>query len=531
MKHSDYTARQVLEIKSSFMFFILVIVLAFFGNGFQMLAKVTLAGLLPSIMLNVSIIVMAFFVYMRKRALRSAAVFEWILGFVATTGIIFAKYNYAKSYDWSTVGWTYAAQSYNTSIYLAIFLVLLQLLYNRKLFIFYAIWGLAHWALFFALAVMNGALVHPEAIGPDGIPFLDGVIMLREIFFIIAVGFISFVCYRNIPITQEYDERTTRQRELIEKQAAEQRALVVDIKEKMNILFGQVDEQNQLVGDFNEKMQSQSATFEEMSATLEELLASAENIHVSSVDQIDGNVKMETIVSEFRSIKQETKGNLAATFQDIEAVVNRTTQANERLQDVEKTIGKIKAQATRIAETVTLIVDIADRVNLLSLNASIEAARAGEYGRGFAVVADEIGKLAYQTAESIKEIERVLSLSAQTTEEGVGVINSTAEMIKGMIMNMGASSNKIKVLQESIFIEEKYINIIIDQMTKNIQLAKNIGMGTDEQKSAIESSARAVEHVNEIVMAMAKEISELALTSQNILDNARDLMARAETIT
>jgi len=242
-------------------------------------------------------------------------------------------------------------------------------------------------------------------------------------------------------------------------------------------------------------------------------------------------VKMETIVSEFRSIKQETKGNLAATFQDIEAVVNRTTQANERLQDVEKTIGKIKAQATRIAETVTLIVDIADRVNLLSLNASIEAARAGEYGKGFAVVADEIGKLAYQTAESIKEIERVLSLSAQTTEEGVGVINSTAEMIKGMIMNMGASSNKIKVLQESIFIEEKYINIIIDQMTKNIQLAKNIGMGTDEQKSAIESSARAVEHVNEIVMAMAKEISELALTSQNILDNARDLMARAETIT
>ncbi|HPQ53995.1 MAG TPA: methyl-accepting chemotaxis protein, partial [Spirochaetota bacterium] len=209
-------------------------------------------------------------------------------------------------------------------------------------------------------------------------------------------------------------------------------------------------------------------------------------------------------------------------------IVNQTSTTNDRLMDVENTIGKISEQSGRISETVNIIVDIADRINLLSLNASIEAARAGDYGKGFAVVADEIGKLAFQTTESIKEIEKVLMLSSQITTEGVDVIKSTADNIKTLIQNMGASSGNIKVLQESIMIEERYINIIIEQMFKNIELAKNIGAGTDEQKNAIESTTKAIEHVNEIVAQMVKEIQSLANTSQKILENATDLLKISE---
>lgn len=69
-------------------------------------------------------------------------------------------------------------------------------------------------------------------------------------------------------------------------------------------------------------------------------------------------------------------------------------------------INVLESKSKSISNIITTINKIAKETNLLALNASIEAARAGNAGSGFMVVAEEIKKLADQSVDSVREVEK-----------------------------------------------------------------------------------------------------------------------------
>jgi methyl-accepting chemotaxis protein len=520
--YTGYTAREILEIKGAFLYFIIITIIGIVGTTFQVLARINPANIIVSFFFLLFESSMGFFIYTRLKQQKKATIFKWIIAFATVLVPVLTRFNYARTMDW-----TYAAQGYHLAAMSVCGIVILQFLYDKKIYIMVTSIFFASWIAFFLLAYHKGVTIYPHSI-INGSIIHDGIQLHRELYYLIMMVIISYASYKNIPTIDEYDRKNSRQRAVIEEQIERERKISREIMEKMGDLLERVKTQDILIEEFNDKMRNMASSFEEIAATMEELRASADAISGTAVMQINENNQMEKVIREFNSVKEETKRKLDETMENINDVVKKTDAGKEKLQAVEQTVASIKEQSGMITNTISIIVEIADRINLLSLNAAIEAARAGEFGRGFAVVADEIGKLANQTADSIKEIERVVALSIHTTGEGIGVIQSTAEIIRDIIRTIGQSHEKIKVLRESIFVEEKQIQSIINQLIKNIELSRQIGNGTDEQKSAIEGVSIALEQANSDLGKIVSGINEITENSGHIYDDARKLVEQAQ---
>jgi methyl-accepting chemotaxis protein len=93
----------------------------------------------------------------------------------------------------------------------------------------------------------------------------------------------------------------------------------------------------------------------------------------------------------------------------------------------------VSGHSDRIGEILALIQDIADKSDLLALNAALEGTKAGEVGRGFSLVAAEMRRLSEHVMDSVRDIRKLVAdmhqashASVLATEEGIKLARETA---------------------------------------------------------------------------------------------------------
>lgn len=158
-----------------------------------------------------------------------------------------------------------------------------------------------------------------------------------------------------------------------------------------------------------------------ISTSAEEILAVLHEQELSASHQASGVEEtqrtMETLLSSAKKIAESAQ----TVFKSAER-----TQANNRI--ISDRASELKSHTERIAEILESIKEIADRSDLLALNASLEGLRAGEAGKGFTLVANEMRRLAENIKGSVGDIKDLLGNIRQSALSNIMAIEEGSRL-------------------------------------------------------------------------------------------------------
>jgi methyl-accepting chemotaxis protein len=297
----------------------------------------------------------------------------------------------------------------------------------------------------------------------------------------------------------------------------------------LNLMLGDVGQvmRHLANGDLSQRVQANgqgdlSALRDNINASLDALVTAMNEINANTrqlalasretseaISQIaDGAQNQTMAISQVAAaVKQssqaidEVSNNTEMASEKSRESVARVQAGVEKMADMVAVVTAIANNSEKISKITSVIEKIANKTNLLSLNAAIEAARAGEHGKGFAVVADEVGKLAVSSAASSQEIAQLVQAASSETAKAVLAVT--------------------EVSQDMAQVGE------ISKMTDS--LLQRISSSLEEQASAIEEinvNLSGLDRIANSNAAASEEMTASVISLSNSADATRREVAR-----
>lgn len=264
---------------------------------------------------------------------------------------------------------------------------------------------------------------------------------------------------------------------------------VRDITSGVGSVNTQLAKTEQLLGE-------QATTTQELAATLTELSTASREIE----DSTGAVAKMAQ-----DSLRSTERGSKAAKH------------FNELMQLVRSSAGQVNDSVRKLADAVQrvgavtdLITEVADRSDVLALNAALEAARAGEAGQGFGIVADEMRRMSSRVLASTAEVKALVET----------IRTATAQVHAEASTNVETALKGEKQAQEALA-ELGLIGLAVRDTT---EATLSIQHATAQQRSATSQAAEAVG-------SLSQEARTALDASRSVREAASSLTTLATTLT
>lgn len=263
-----------------------------------------------------------------------------------------------------------------------------------------------------------------------------------------------------------------------------------------------------------------------LSSSANEVLAASTQHESSSTEQAAAIHETTATMEELKHASAQIAENAGAVARVAEETLNSARsgrgaigefiQAMQQIRAdglaVSESITKLLRRVERIGTVVEVIDEIADRSDLLALNAALEGSRAGEAGKGFSIVAAEMRRLAENVLDSTKEIKNLITeireataaaataadASRAATESGERLGSVAASAVEGILAGVQETSDAARV-----------INLATQQQrTATEQVVASMAEIEDVTRQTTQASKQATSAAAELTQ-LASRLSEL----------------------
>lgn len=259
-------------------------------------------------------------------------------------------------------------------------------------------------------------------------------------------------------------------------------------------LSGASADQEHVISQQAAYAQQIAATFEELSRTAEQISSSTEVVESSARRTHEAVAEAMAVVAQvvagINDIRMESKG-----------VADAIVGLNQDLQQVSK-----------IAQVIN---QVAERSDLLALNAALEGTKAGEVGRGFSLVAAEMRKLAENVSASARDIARIVEK----------VQDSGNEAATKARVGMATSDRGVEVAEQASAVFQR----IVELARGTSEAARQITIATRQQRQSSEQAVQGARNVAELVkqgVDATGRTTRIAQDLQNVADSLTVLTSK-----
>jgi len=321
-----------------------------------------------------------------------------------------------------------------------------------------------------------------------------------------------------------------------------------EIRDLEEVFASMVKDLREMISDIQNVAGRMEETNRALSSLSEKVMASSEEIDASAKAIAKGSEQQTVIVQKTSLVinnsldQMDAAGRQSArTVSKIKDALVKTgsgeTKARETLKYLDKVLSQIAEntepiyrlsnKVDKIRMVMHVMDEVAQKTELLSLNASIEATRAGEMGKGFALVANEIRSMAENSKRSSKEIGRivddifednkavieVLRKSEEDVGKGRGIITGMVGTFKEMLSGVEEISTDVKAVEAVTLRQVKAIKGLLAHFEALSRLAQENFVSTQKTTVGTKNQKEGMRKMVELMQSL-NTLSEKMMASQ-----------------